>query len=47
MRSGLNILNIGLMAVLLVAAVSVHALGVAPTVEPINPSSIPPVFFQQ
>ncbi len=31
MRSGLNMLNLGLMAVLLVAAMAVHARGMTPT----------------
>lgn len=36
MRSGLNILNIGLIAVLFVAAMSVHARAWVPESEPIN-----------
>ncbi len=44
MQSGLNILNLGLMAVLLVAAMSVHARGLSPA-QPNAGLDIPSISF--
>ncbi len=46
MRSGLNMLNLGLMAVLLVAAMSVHARGMTPTHDVQTDIVLPTIFNQ-